>query len=144
QENLANDDLAQARKQGAAWVRAIEEVELEQRLARDEWERLSRRLARDASAVTQSKTLEDARRAFSGATGVLDDILGTFGNVLDESVRKAFCPMAHDDQGDHWYQRAEEVDNVYFGNQMRRCGEIERVVESGGYVTRSAEASHGH
>ena len=54
--------------------------------------------------------------------------------MLEVPIRKAFCPMANGNEGDHWYQRAEEVDNVYFGNQMRQCGEIQQVVNAGAHI----------
>ena len=134
QEKLANDELAPALALARGWQGALAGVSLDAFAASEAWAPLSRRLTRDVDTIVEADSLTKAREAFSSATEVLDEALARFGNVLDEPIRKAYCPMANEDRGDHWYQRAEKVDNVYFGNEMRRCGEIQRVVDAGEYV----------
>ena len=86
---------------------------------------------------------KDARAAFESLTQLFDEALAQFGNVLDTPIRKTFCPMANDNKGAHWYQRAPQVDNVYFGNQMRACGEIQRTIGAGEYLLSEASSDKG-
>ena len=39
-----------------------------------------------------------------------------------DSVHRFHCPMAFDNEGADWLQRAEDTENPYFGSQMYRCG----------------------
>lgn len=130
-ESLAEDNLQAVLTQTAAWRKALVSVDLKSSETKRVWDTWSRRLDADLAILASAKDLAQARTVFSHITGLFDEWLETFGNVLDEPIRKAFCPMARDNKGDHWYQRAEQVDNVYFGSQMRQCGEIRRRIGAG-------------
>ena len=79
--------------------------------------------------MVKAGTIADARAAFSTITRGMDVFLARFGNVLETPVRKAFCPMARSNQGDYWYQRGDQVKNVYFGESMLACGEIRKEID---------------
>jgi Cu(I)/Ag(I) efflux system membrane fusion protein len=142
-EALAADDLAGALERARAWRASLGEVALEGHAAAQAWGSWSRRLDADLARLAGAPDLGAARAHFSEITGLYDELLGRFGNPLERPIRKAYCPMVRGDQGDHWYQRAEQVDNVYFGDQMRRCGEIQRVVGPGEYTLELGGASGG-
>ena len=126
QESLAADSLEQALERTKIWSRSVQEVTLEPGDAASAWGKLVRELTPDIEALDGAKDIDSARRTFSFLTRTMDRFLVQFGNLTDSPLRLAYCPMAKDNNGDYWYQRASTVDNVYFGNQMRQCGEIKR------------------
>ncbi|MCA9544330.1 MAG: DUF3347 domain-containing protein, partial [Myxococcales bacterium] len=139
QERLAADDWAGAKARIDAWASAVAAVKLTDPVARAAWQEVARRLAPDLDALTHATAIKPARARFSLVTRAMDAFLARFGNVSEGLVRKAYCPMAADNRGDHWYQRGEAVDNVYFGNQMRRCGEIQAALDEGEHLLSPAE-----
>lgn len=130
-EALAGDDLGAALVRARTWQEALNGITLADHAANQAWGSWSRRLGADLERLKNAPDLDAARARFSEITGLYDELLEQFGNVLEQPIRKAFCPMANQNKGDHWYQRGEQVDNVYFGNQMRQCGEIQRLVDAG-------------
>jgi Cu(I)/Ag(I) efflux system membrane fusion protein len=42
--------------------------------------------------------------------------------------------MAFDNRGAEWLQTESEVDNVYFGKEMLRCGEFRETAEQGAHL----------
>ena len=143
QEHLANDALAKALARAESWREETAKVMLEDAQAQRVWMTLSRRMAQDLTKLEKSANIADARAAFESLTQLFDEALAQFGNVLDTPIRKTFCPMANDNKGAHWYQRAPQVDNVYFGNQMRACGEIQRTIGAGEYLLSEASGDKG-
>ncbi len=80
-----------------------------------------RQLARE---MANAESLEDIRRHFS-------DFSIQVENLLDESISggtfyKQYCPMAFDNQGAFWFSDAKEIRNPYFGDQMLKCGHVEK------------------
>ncbi len=142
-EQLAEDDIDAAKVRAKTWRAEVSGAALASNDARHGWKDLARRFDSDLERFEEAGDLEAGRRVFSNLTELTDVFLGRFGNVLDAPIRKAFCPMVRGDEGDHWYQRGDEVDNVYFGSQMRRCGEIQRVVRSGERVLVERAAGGG-
>lgn len=133
QELLAADKLAQSIERASRWRTQIEGIELTDTAGKT-WRIYERLFSADLEPLTHVESLAEARTQFSLITQTLDRFLAQFGNVSDQPLRRAYCPMVHDNQGDHWYQRGSTVDNVYFGEQMRTCGEIREVLRPGGHL----------
>jgi Cu(I)/Ag(I) efflux system membrane fusion protein len=89
--------------------------------ARRQWMQMAARMRVDAEAVHVATTVEKARRAFAGLSTALTEVARDFGAGGD-SVHLFHCPMAFDNEGADWLQRAEDTENPYFGSQMYRCG----------------------
>ena len=94
--------------------------------------------------------LADAREGLEPLSAAVEVLLSRFGNLLDEPIQVAFCPMANDGKGARWVQSAQGVDNAYFGNAMRTCGELRATVAPGAILdtppasVRAAPAGHPH
>ena len=87
-----------------------------------------------AHAVKEASDLGARRAPFEPLSGALQELLAAFGNPTDAPLRVAFCPMAFENEGAHWVQRGERVDNAYFGDAMRTCGSIEETVAPGAHL----------
>jgi len=141
QEHLANDELGKALERTKSWREAVSKITLEGAEAQRVWTTLSRRMEQDLDTLQRASQIADARGTFESLTQLFDEALARFGNVLDTPIRKTHCPMVNDNKGAHWYQRAPQVDNVYFGNQMRRCGEIQRTIDAGEHLLSDARGN---
>jgi Cu(I)/Ag(I) efflux system membrane fusion protein len=155
QEALAADDLAAAREATTSLEETAREVEADgaDRRVADAWLELRAELISYATSIRKSGDIAGARRAFEGLSETIKRLLHRFGNPLDEPLRLAYCPMAFDNAGAEWIQRAPEIDNAYFGAEMRRCGEIRQTVDTGGHIVppgatseaaESGAATHDH
>ncbi|MBU1431723.1 efflux RND transporter periplasmic adaptor subunit [Myxococcota bacterium] len=135
QEMLANSDLKAALARAAAWHEALDGVSLgvTAPAAQIAWDQLRAQLLADINALNGAADLAHARLAFGRLTREMDALFLKFGNPVQVPVRLAYCPMAFDSAGGAWYQRAAEIDNVYYGDQMRRCGEIRAEIAPGAH-----------
>lgn len=127
QEALANTKHDVAIEHAKALKLNLGKVILTKRSS-NKWKAMSAAFNSHTDALAQSKDIKAARLAFVPLTSDMQGFLETFGNVTDKPVRKAFCPMAMESKGGTWFQRAEVVDNTYYGDEMRQCGEIQKVV----------------
>lgn len=143
QEHLVADDLAASQARATTWLAAIQSISLKSSLSKDVYAPLSVGLKRDIGALLKAKDISEARDAFSSITRVLDVFLVRFGNVLNAPVRKAYCPMARGNKGDYWYQRGEQVKNVYFGKSMLACGEIRKQIDPSTTLMQDAPTTQG-
>lgn len=133
QDALARDELESARGAARALHEAVAAVRVGQASGdvSRAWEATAPPLVERARALAGAADIDTARRAFEGLSDQVIGLLERFGNPLDEAVRLAFCPMALDNQGAHWVQRAEDVENSYFGASMFACGEIQATADTG-------------
>lgn len=135
QEALAESDLDLAQRHAARMKESGESFSPERPAAGVRaWSRAWRRLEGDLDALLTAEDLGRARAHFELITLEVKRLLARVGNPLDETLRVAFCPMAFDNRGAEWIQRAEQVDNTYFGDEMRRCGEIRDSIGAGDYL----------
>ena len=155
QESLAADDLAGARAayEPLAEALAAADAPLE---GADEpvasaWMQVRRPLEADLATLQKVDDITAARAAFANLTQDLEALFTHFGNPLEEPIRLAYCPMAFENEGGEWFQRAEQVNNVYFGAAMQGCGEIretlapaERLPAEPAAATGQGGGSHGN
>lgn len=136
QRALAADDLAGAKAAAVELQQAAVGVKLERpQAALAAWRELSMPITAHAKHVAHAADLEGARTGFEALSHALAGLLQRFGNPLSEPVQLAFCPMAMGSEGASWFQQGQEIDNAYFGAQMRSCGEVQQSLSPGAYLT---------
>ena len=149
QGSLANDELAQAQASAQSLSAALATVKLSPQ-PQLVWAPVSKEISGHASHVAGARDLAGAREGLEPLSAAVEVLLARFGNLLDEPIQVAFCPMANDGKGARWVQSAQGVDNAYFGNAMRTCGELRATVEPGAILdtppasVRAAPAGHPH
>lgn len=133
QHALAEDDLSTASAAAEALGAAVLAAQLPQ-AAQASWTPVAKTLQAHATHVARAKSLEGARAGFEPLSAAVEALLTRFGNPLDQPVHVAFCPMAMGDEGARWVQSGTEIDNAYFGDAMRTCGEVRESVAPGAYL----------
>ncbi len=134
QRALASDELDRAHKAAQQLEHEVAKVDLQPEEAAKVWAGIGSQLRAHAHHVDQATDLETARVGFEGVTEQISTLLGRFGNPLDRPVHLAFCPMAQGTEGASWIQQGETIDNAYFGNSMRTCGEVRQEIAPGAYL----------
>ncbi len=136
QERLADSLLPAAIERARAWRAAVEETKLNllAPAASLAWSGLRRQLISDLDRLLVATELAEARVIFGHLTRDMDQLLLKFGNPVKTPLRLAFCPMAFENKGGFWYQRASKVNNVYYGDEMRECGELRATVEPAAHL----------
>ncbi len=133
QTALAADDLSSARKAAAALAAAAALVKLEAADAQAVWRVLEGSLRERANEIAAAQDLEAARKPFETLSGHLHALLQRFGNPLPRPVHVAHCPMAAG-RGATWIQEGDTIDNPYFGESMRQCGDLRGTVSPGAHA----------
>jgi Cu(I)/Ag(I) efflux system membrane fusion protein len=122
---LAADDLAAAKHSASAMAEAAEAFSPSSPVdAAEAWAPMRRTLVDAGHDIADARSLDVARQAFQRASTAAIGILDTFDNPTDETVHRVHCPMAFDFAGADWVQRSDQVDNAYFGEEMRTCGTV--------------------
>lgn len=97
--------------------------------AKAQWDTDVNGLKESASKVSEATEIETLREHFYPLSEALENLVRDFGNVREEPIRWAFCPMALEG-GAYWLQTEETIANPYFGASMLRCGEIKATYPS--------------
>ncbi len=135
QRALAGDDHAAAKEAAQLIMAGIAGVKFDKNAAAAKaFVKTSSPLAQHAKHVSMSKDIEEARLGFEGLSHAVMDVLRIFGNPLSFSVVLAHCPMALGTNGADWIQGGKVIDNSYFGESMRSCGDVVRVVDPGTHL----------
>lgn len=135
QRGLAADDLSTAQQAAESLERAVARIKLDKPAeAKKLWAEVEPNLRAHAHHVAKASDLEAARVGFEELTNGVSTVLARFGNPLDEPVYLAFCPMAQRTNGAAWIQQGDKIDNAYFGNSMRSCGEVRQEIAPGAYL----------
>ncbi|MGM0557221.1 MAG: efflux RND transporter periplasmic adaptor subunit [Myxococcota bacterium] len=137
QRGLASDDLDAAKAASKNMQGAIDAFDADgPPKAMRAWSNIEGQLSPRVTAFTEASDIAAARAIFEDITQQLKLLLQHFGNPLDEELKVAYCPMAFDNRGAEWLQTESEVDNVYFGEEMRRCGEFRGTMDQGTHLGR--------
>ncbi len=132
---LAADDLPKAQKAAQQLFRVAKRTSLTNpRRAAAALKPLVQVLVQQSKQLHMAESMEIARADFELLSEQIETLLRVFGNPLDTPVRHAYCSMAFDNRGAYWVQPGEVIDNAYFGDQMRQCGEIKATVAPGGFL----------
>jgi Cu(I)/Ag(I) efflux system membrane fusion protein len=135
QRGLSSDDLDEAREASANMLEAIDGFEATgPPEAMRAWTNVREQLVPRVRAFRDATDIDTARATFEDITQQLELLLQHFGNPLEEKLKVAYCPMAFDNRGAEWLQTEDEVDNVYFGKEMLRCGEFRETAEQGAHL----------
>lgn len=141
QERLGEDDHQAAKVAMQALKREVGRVTRPRSVeAREAWTSIADGLRQHAAQGAGTDDIEAARTVFEQLSLQMRTLLERFGNPLSTPLRVAYCPMAFDNRGAEWVQRAEEIDNSYFGAVMRRCGSIRATVAAGEHLASHEEA----
>ena len=141
QERLAADDFDATRTAAESLGKAAEKAGIDGPTPAVElWKTLGTDIAAHAEHLSGADNIEAARGVFETVSHHIISLLERLGNPLESPVRLSFCPMAMGSKGAFWVQRGEVVDNSYFGDAMRTCGEIRQTVAPGAYLIREKPA----
>ncbi len=135
QEALSADKLEDATNAAVVLVEVVRSFKPKSpKLFHDTWSPLQTHLVAHARRISRASSLDAARVAFIELSGQVASLLRVFGNHTSETIRLAFCPMAQDGDGAEWVQRADKIENPYFGESMYRCGDILDTIEQSAHL----------
>ncbi|MHC4885574.1 MAG: efflux RND transporter periplasmic adaptor subunit [Planctomycetota bacterium] len=92
------------------------------------WQDLQQRFTAVTGVMAGQDDLEEFRGMFSPLSSSLEEAVRTFGPLPGITVRRAFCPMAFDNNGGYWLQAEEGILNPYEGSRMPNCGMIKETI----------------
>ncbi len=135
QRALAADDLDAAKKSAARLPAQLKAVSIPSPAeAVTLWRELRDSMSKHAATIAKADAVELARGEFELLSGDFVRATRRLGNPLDEPLVLAHCPMAFGSRGASWLQQKGDIDNSYFGAQMRACGEVQADVAPGSYL----------
>ena len=136
QKQLAADDFDKSKTAAKKLRKAAKKVKIDGPTpAVKLWKTLGQDIASHAEHLSGTDNIETARGVFETLSHHIITLLERLGNPLEIPVRLlTFCPMAMGSRGAFWVQNGEIVDNAYFGDAMRTCGEIKQTVAPGAYL----------
>lgn len=141
---LSKDDLEAAREAYSGVAKAASSFRPRgPEAARELWSELGADIAQDALLGRKAKDMENARRPLESLSTQVIQVVQRLGNPLPEAIRLAYCPMAAGSKGAFWLQKAESIENPYFGASMFSCGEVRASVPPGKHLPSSVADSHG-
>jgi len=133
---LASDDLDGAKETFGKLIQSIDGVDMSlfKGEAHTRWMKISHDLSGAARKGKSANSLEEARDAFFHLSLAAIELHDTFGHAGDSSLYLTFCPMARNNAGAYWLQKADIVWNSFYGAAMLRCGEIKQELPAGSAV----------
>lgn len=83
-----------------------------------------------AAAVQLMETPDIAaqRRAYATLSNAIIALAKQSG-MSAGSLYVDFCPMAMDDKGAYWLSTSKDIQNPYFGEEMKTCGEVKETIQ---------------
>jgi len=79
-------------------------------------------------ALQGSATVKEQRIAFENVSTIVETLISE-NNIISGAVYKQYCPMAFNGKGAYWLSNSNEVRNPYFGDQMLKCGVVEKEIK---------------
>ena len=133
QKHLSSDNLEAAKKSAATLAQKTETFKPRApEKGRQVWQTLQQPIVLHATQAATADSLERARQVFEPLSDRMIQLLGRFGSPLEAPVKLAFCPMAGSGgKGAHWLQRADKVENPFYGAKMYTCGEVKQDIATG-------------
>jgi Cu(I)/Ag(I) efflux system membrane fusion protein len=121
QEKLAADDAAGAKAASEKLVQLATAVTSEH----------ATKIKLAASEAAAAKDIAAQRVAFDRASEAAIALVKASGNPMPGPLRLSRCPMAFENRGARWLQRAEVIANPYYGASMLTCGAIDATIAPG-------------
>jgi len=127
QKNLADDAEEQALADIPHISKAVNDLTTELKTSGQE---KAAEIAAELNTATQllaaSTTIGETRAAFYPLSRGIIQAVSAFGVSGAYPVYEHYCPMAFNDTGANWLDTSEVISNPYFGDEMLRCGEVQR------------------
>ncbi len=126
QEALAKDQFTEAQKAFSRLEPQVHSLKSESmsETAKGHWEKDSNSLIKISKLSQKAKDILQLREIFEDLSHVALTLEKRFGHTQGEWIQ-IHCPMAFNDKGARWFQKAGTIANPYFGAQMLKCGNKE-------------------
>lgn len=77
------------------------------------------------SKMTDQNNMDNFKKEFLNLSAVYKDkVMPENSLLLEGAVYEFYCPMAADNKGGIWFQNTKEISNPYFGEDMKKCGNL--------------------
>lgn len=117
QEALADDSLADAKKAAAQLTQILDKASPDEAVSG---------MGPSARKIAGAESIDAARKAFQTLSDAMIKRVSEKGASGADDVYLAHCPMAFGYKGADWLQSSKEIANPYFGDEMLRCGVIQK------------------
>lgn len=77
---------------------------------------------------TEATTVKERRVIFEKVSMAMETQIAK-EKITSGAVYKQYCPMAFNGKGAYWLSNSNEVRNPYFGDQMLKCGVVEKEIK---------------
>ncbi|WP_299685019.1 hypothetical protein [uncultured Dokdonia sp.] len=77
---------------------------------------------------TEATTVKERRTIFEKVSAAVEVQIAN-EKIISGAVYKQYCPMAFNGKGAYWLSNSNEVRNPYFGDQMLKCGVVEKEIK---------------
>jgi membrane fusion protein, copper/silver efflux system len=91
------------------------------------WRDQVQELSTPLNAIRNTRQIIQQRATFEIASGELLELVQNWG-AKGATIYKQYCPMALDNKGAFWLSAESQIRNPYFGDEMLKCGEVQKVV----------------
>ncbi len=81
-----------------------------------------------ALPFTEATSVKERRKIFEGISNVMESQIEQ-ETIISGTIYKQYCPMAFNGKGAYWLSDSKEVRNPYFGDQMLKCGVVDRTID---------------
>lgn len=115
---LVNTDAAEAAAVAGEFKQMLEEVGENTAF---------KKLAGELEDIASTKDAAAQRVTFEEVSKKVENYLSQ--EVATGSLIKQYCPMAFDGKGAYWLSDSKEVRNPYFGDQMLKCGVVDKEIQ---------------
>jgi hypothetical protein len=78
--------------------------------------------------VSGSEDVKEQRIAFEDVSKIME-VLVSGNKITSGAIYKQYCPMAFNGKGAYWLSNSNEVRNPYFGDQMLKCGLVDKEIK---------------
>lgn len=129
-EALADDDAEVGAKALRDLKKSIGGIDpaVFDKAAREVWREAADRFEKAFAIIEEPGDIESQRKGFVLVSDELADLLTRLDPDGLGPVYKLHCPMAFNNRGAAWLQKARQVDNPYFGASMLRCGSVTETI----------------
>lgn len=114
--SLVNTDASKAKVAAAAMLAKVSE--------KHKTENLTEALTK----VSGSEDVKEQRIAFEDVSKIME-VLVSGNKITSGAIYKQYCPMAFNGKGAYWLSNSNEVRNPYFGDQMLKCGLVDKEIK---------------
>ncbi len=77
---------------------------------------------------TGATTVKERREIFEKVSMAMEAQI-TKEKIISGAIYKQYCPMAFNGKGAYWLSNSNEVRNPYFGDQMLKCGVVDKEIK---------------